>query len=236
MSNYRPFDGRVRSLARVGVAAALLSVLALIGCTTTAVPVASPVPTVEPETPTPEQVPLAVETVIIEGYAMSLILEDGSVSQRLLFSSKPEAAVASLTAALGEQTVMTERAEEECAPSATKTSWGSHVWLISNYDWLPAGQLFSIIVTAETVNGVVFEAAGGYRVGAESTALVASVSPDQVEVETVEGTTYEHVQIDIEGGSIDGGGRSLWGSSASAKDGTIYAIASPESYFAIVDC
>lgn len=236
MNKFRRFDGASLSLAKVGLAAAIVSVLALTGCTPEAVPVASSAPTVEPATPTPEPVVLAVETVVIEGDAMSLILEDGSVSERLAFSSNPDAAAASLTAALGEEPVVTEVANETCEPAHTKTEWGSDVRLISNYAWLPAGQLFSIVVDAETVNGVAFEAEGGYRVGAESTALVASVSSDQLEGVTFEGSTYEYVHVDIEGGSAGGEDLGLWGSFASAKDEIIDKIASPVSYFSGSNC
>jgi hypothetical protein len=161
MNMFRRLDDAARPFARVGVAAALVSLLALTGCAPEAAPVASPAPTVEPASPGPEPAVLAVAKAVIEGDAFSLVLEDGTVSERLSFSSSPDAAAASLTAALGAEPVVEEIAEETCEPAHTRTSWGSDVRLISNYDWLPAGQLFSIVVDAETVNGVAFEAAGG---------------------------------------------------------------------------
>jgi hypothetical protein len=236
MNMFRRLDDAARPFARVGVAAALVSLLALTGCAPEAAPVASPAPTVEPASPGPEPAVLAVAKAVIEGDAFSLVLEDGTVSERLSFSSSPDAAAACLTAALGAEPVVEEIAEETCEPAHTRTSWGSDVRLISNYDWLPAGQLFSIVVDAETVNGVAFEAAGGYRVGAPSATLVASVSRDQLRTFGYEGSTYEYVDVDIEGGSATTEDMDLWGSFASAKDGTINRIASPVGYFIGGNC
>jgi len=86
------------------------------------------------------------------------------------------------------------------------------------------------------VNGVAFETNGGYRVGGSSAALVASVPGDQLESLTFEGSTYEYVKLEIEGGSATGDDLDLWGSFVSAKDGTINRIVSPLSYLFGANC
>jgi hypothetical protein len=100
---------------------------------------------------------MTVARILLEGDTFSTIMSDGSVGERVAFSSDPAAATTILSAALGGQPKVATMTQNGCEPTYTRSDWNGALELMSNYDWLPPGQQFFLTAKAESAEGVMLE-------------------------------------------------------------------------------
>ena len=223
-------------LRRAPLLAAGAIVLALTACGTGGA--SSPTATAT-QTPPPEPTATAepeVTSIVIGGSEFTTVLADGTAHDTVPYASDPAAAISLLTGLFDQEPVVTGMPEQHCSPSFTRADWSGAVKLDTEFAWLPEGQLFDLVVTQPSLNGIEIVSTIGLRVGDDAGAVIAGLPPQQVELYELDGVTTGAAAYEVEGGKFAPEGYDAWGAQLLIEGSAVDGIASPIVFLASSTC
>jgi hypothetical protein len=230
----------------IGSSLALVSLLALSGCTASdPEPSASPdtqaseTPVVPSTTPTPSQTAApATVKLTITGSKFVLVAADKSFTREIPFSAKPATALKALTLAIGSSPTKSTTKGITCNPSHSEAKWGKQLTLSWGNDLRrAAGAKFVLDANSATIgSGIAVETSKGFSVGDSSVDLIAGQPDAESFVNGDASNGWTDVFFDITAGSKNDSDH--WQGAyafAKANKGDITRITSPLLYIAAIN-
>ena len=191
------------------------------------------------QTPPPEPSATAepeVTSIVIGGSEFTTVLADGTVRDTVPYTGDPAAALSLLTGLFDQEPVVTGMPEQHCSPSFTRADWSGAVKLDTEFAWLPEGQLFDLVVTEPSHNGIAISSTVGLQVGDDASAFIAGLPPEQVELYELDGVTTGAAAFEVEGGEFFPEGYDAWGGQLLIEGMAVDGIASPILFLASSTC
>ena len=142
---------------------------------TTAPPRDSQLPR-DSQPPSVVPVPVSLASIMMSGTALTLVGSDAARIQQIAYSSDPVAAVAALTAAIGETPTVETLVATTCSRTQKRISWGDGLTVTYNTEPV-AGVASSFVVrsdAARTPGGVHVTDPTGFGVGDPIASLIAA--------------------------------------------------------------
>ncbi|RZU65866.1 hypothetical protein EV379_2205 [Microterricola gilva] len=166
-------------IAALGIAA-----LALVGCSPQTEPTEQPGQTTPPATQTPtateSSAPATAASIVLSVTSIQVVDSAGTVMSENDYFEPAADVVATLTAALGTDPIVSRYEGGGDSPPGTSYDWGG--FAIRDGEWTteaPYYPEFSVLLTAATVGGLTISTSDGVAVG-DSFSAVAAAHPEHV--------------------------------------------------------